>query len=143
MIVLDLHCDHDHAFEGWFASHEAFADQLAQGLIACPQCGSQAVRRTPSAPYLNTRAPAAKPETETEADAVAHTQQALRLMHRLREAARSAENVGDDFADEARRIHYGESEDRAIRGQASRTDVRELIDEGIFVLPVPDEDTRH
>ena len=140
MIVLDLHCDHDHAFEGWFVSHEAFADQLAQGLIACPRCGSLAVRRKPSAPYLNTRTPAANPEADA---AAAHAQLAQRLVHRLREAARSAENVGEDFVDEARRIHYGESEDRAIRGQASRTDVRELIDEGIFVLPVPDEDTRH
>lgn len=140
MIVLDLHCDHDHVFEGWFASHEAFADQLAQGLIACPQCGSLAVRRKPSAPYLNTRTTTASPEAS---EVAARAELARRLVHRLREAARSAENVGEDFADEARRIHYGESEDRAIRGQASHTDVRELIDEGIFVLPVPDEDTRH
>ena len=141
MIVLDLHCDHDHVFEGWFASHEVFADQLAQGLIACPQCGSLAVRRKPSAPYLNTRtSPAAGPEVDEAAARVELTQ---RLVHRLREVARSAENVGEDFADEARRIYYGESEDRAIRGQASHTDVRELIDEGIFVLPVPDEETQH
>ena len=141
MIVLDLHCDHDHAFEGWFASHEAFADQLAQGLITCPQCGSLAVRRKPSAPYLNTRTPpAAGPEAD---EAAARAELAQRLVHRLREVARSADNVGEDFADEARRIHYGESEDRAIRGQASHTDVRELIDEGIFVLPVPDEETQH
>ena len=140
MIVLDLHCDHDHAFEGWFVSHEAFADQLAQGLIACPQCGSLAVRRKPSAPYLNTRTTTANPEAS---EVAARAELAQRLVHRLREVARSAENVGEDFADEARRIHYGESEDRAIRGQASHTDVRELIDEGIFVLPIPDEEPQH
>ena len=133
MIVLNLSCDKQHLFEGWFANAAAFADQCSRGLVQCPHCGSTHIERRPSAPYVNTSAPrgesAAPPAPVDPAQVVA----ALRM------AARSAEDVGEQFPDEARRIHYGEAETRNIRGRASGNELGELLEEGILVLPVPDE----
>lgn len=130
MIVLNLQCNASHSFEGWFASSEAFASQQAKGLVECPICGSTDVHRTPSAPYVarskTTGAPTKNP-----------TAMLAQFVSRLRQAANQAEDVGSGFADEARKIHYGEAPERNIRGQASGTDIVELIDEGIQVLPVP------
>lgn len=133
MIVLDLVCDSQHRFEGWFANADAFADQRACGLVECPRCGSTHVERLPSAPYLNTSAPRgddAPPRPPVDPDQV---------MAALRAAARKAEDVGDRFPVEVRRIHYGEAEARNIRGRASGDDLTELLEEGIPVLPIPDE----
>ncbi|THF63354.1 DUF1178 family protein [Pseudothauera rhizosphaerae] len=145
MIVFNLACDGDHRFEGWFASAEAFDDQRARGLVACPVCGSDTVERLPSAPYVVTRheqrpVEAAKP---TPAPAPAPTVEAAAVMALLRRMARESEDVGERFPDEARKIHYGDAEARSIRGQAGRDDLEELIEEGIMVLPVPGEEDLH
>lgn len=138
MIVLDLCCDQDHHFEAWFASGEAFENQLAAGLVTCPHCASHDVRRLPSAPYVQTSSHSSPPTTMTPTDVAA------RVIDALRSAAAKSEDVGERFAEEARRIHYGESEERAIRGKADRAEMIELIDEGIPVLPVPpDKDDLH
>lgn len=137
MIVLDLCCDHDHRFEAWFASKDAFEQQQGRALVSCPHCGSSEIRRLPSAPYVQTSSHAAPPAPSPQAIAA-------RLVDALRQAARRSEDVGERFVDEARRIHSGAAEERAIRGQASRSDVIELMDEGIPVLPVPpDKDDLH
>lgn len=133
MIVFDLSCDRDHRFEGWFGDADAFASQSARGLIECPICGSTAITRRPSAPYINTRS------HSVEASAKAPPPDPAQLIAALRMAARGAEDVGERFADEARRMHYGEADTRSIRGRASGDELVELIEEGIPVLPVPDD----
>lgn len=156
MIVLDLCCEHEHAFEGWFASSSAFESQLDRGLVACPVCASTKIVRKPSAPYVNTRSAVASPPTRKQADqptkaapvstpATASTPEAVAaVIKALRQMASSSEDVGKRFPDEARRIHYGETEARSIKGQASADDVGELIEEGIMVVPLPpDESDMH
>ncbi len=150
MIVFDLCCDQDHHFEGWFASASAFDDQQARNLVSCPVCASTTLRRLPSAPYVQTRHSAPAPGT---APAQAQTGAAPvpvspatadAVLQMLRHMSRNAENVGERLPEEARRIHYGETEARDIRGQASREEVEELLDEGIMVLPLrPSEDDLH
>lgn len=143
MIVLDLACDNEHQFEGWFASADAFEQQCADTLLSCPLCASTAVRRLPSAPHVHTAAsapaiPAVSPHSVPDAPpAAARLAHALRM---LRDLASAAENVGERFPEEARRIYYGEAAERSIRGQASRDEVESLLNEGIALLPVPPTD---
>ncbi len=145
MIVFDLHCANAHRFEGWFASAAAFETQLERGLIACPVCGATEVHRLPSAPYVQTGhgVPDAPPAPTPVGALVGNTlavqphEMVARVLSQLRSLARGAEDVGERLPEEARRIHYGETEARDIRGSASRDDVEALLEEGILVLPVP------
>lgn len=147
MLVLNLACESGHAFEGWFASSDDCSEQQARGLLTCPICGSSRVERRPSAPRLNVShlradAPAptpARPGKQADATAPAvDAREALQSawMTLSRELARQAEDVGDRFADEARRIHYGDAEERAIRGRSEPEEVRALMEEGIELLPL-------
>ncbi|KQT10411.1 DUF1178 family protein [Ramlibacter sp. Leaf400] len=137
MKVLNLQCVHHHAFEGWFGSEEDFQSQLERGLVECPFCGDTGVAKLPSAPRLNLGAaqPATAPKQEVAAMPDASLQAAWLKM--VRHVMAHTEDVGGRFAEEARRIHYGETEDRGIRGQASREETEALLDEGIGVLPLP------
>ncbi len=136
MKVLNLQCSHAHGFEGWFASEDDFQAQLARGLVECPVCGDAAVAKLPSAPRLNLGAAApAEPKQEVVAAPDADMQAAWMKM--VRHVMANTEDVGERFAEEARRIHYGESEERGIRGQASRQETESLLEEGISVLPLP------
>lgn len=137
MIVIDLRCSHGHRFEGWFASAESFTSQNQAGQVACPYCGQSGIDRVPSATKLvsadnRTREEAAKPALPEDLAKVEQD-----LVHVLRSLAAQCENVGERFADEARRMHYEEIERRNIRGFASKADTIELLEEGIVVLPVP------
>lgn len=151
MIVLNLSCDREHLFEGWFASSAAFEAQRERGQVACPMCGSSAITRRPSAPYVNrgAAAPATASAVQSSsansspADPVAaSTPEALATaLAMLRRIGKLSEDVGERFPEEARRIHNGDSEARNIKGRATRDDIGELIDEGIMVLPLlADED---
>ncbi len=136
MKVLNLRCGLDHAFEGWFASEDDFVAQAESASVACPICGDTRVLRLPSAPRLNVsrhsaRAPASQPEAGHE---MTLQSQWLRA---LRHVMKSTEDVGERFPEEARRIHYGEVEERGIRGRASREDAEALREEGIEVMPLP------
>ncbi|MFM0228187.1 DUF1178 family protein [Paraburkholderia dipogonis] len=131
MKVLDLQCPHDHRFEGWFASADDFESQQSRKLVECPICGANEVSRLPSAPRLNLSG-----ATETKAPAGAGEMQA-RVMRALREVLEKTENVGDRFAEEARRIHYNEAPARNIRGVTTPEDARALVEEGIEVMPLP------
>ncbi|WBY01482.1 DUF1178 family protein [Ramlibacter tataouinensis] len=136
MKVLNLQCSHRHAFEGWFGSEDDFQGQLERGLVECPMCGDTAVAKMPSAPRLNLGAqPDASPRQEAAAVPEAEMQKAWLKM--VRHVMSHTEDVGERFAEEARRIHYGESEERGIRGQASREETQALLEEGIGVLPLP------
>ena len=138
MKVLNLQCGASHSFEGWFGSEDDFQDQLGRGLVECPMCGDTQVHKLPSAPRLNLGAtepakPAAKQEVAAPGPAAppaAHQQLGP-------PGGGHTPDVGERFAEEARRMHYGETEERGIRGQASREETEALLEEGIGVLPLP------
>jgi len=146
MKVLDLLCAQDHAFEGWFASEDDYQSQHARGLVQCPLCGSADIRKGLSAPRLNLRvwtdepaAKAAAPASQAPAHAVGGVDaKALHAawLQMARQIMQQTEDVGGRFAAEARRMHYGEIEERGIRGQATVRETAELLEEGIPVLPL-------
>lgn len=139
MKVLDLQCINAHVFEGWFASEADFAQQLATGLLACPVCGSISVSKKLSAPRLSLgHARDALPATQGDSVSPAVDQVLQTAWTAVaRRILADTDDVGDRFAEEARKIHYGERPERGIRGQASREETLSLIEEGIEVMPLP------
>lgn len=144
MKVFNLACEHDHRFEGWFGSAEAFDEQLGRGVVECPVCASTAIRKMPSAPRLNlssaheSQRPAGRHEPGQVAAAMPTRQQLQAIWMKVaRHLADHTEDVGERFAEEARRIHYEEAPQRGIRGVATREQQAELEDEGIEVLSFP------
>ncbi len=144
MKVLDLQCTSGHTFEGWFGSEEDFVSQCERSLVQCPLCGDASVHKKPSAPRLNlsaSRQDKATGHQVTPLEVVAapaaqdHSISAAWLALARRIVA-NTDDVGDRFADEARKMHYGETEERAIRGRTTAHEARELLDEGIEVLPL-------
>jgi hypothetical protein len=136
MKVLDLRCANGHGFEGWFGSEDDFLDQNGRGLVECPMCADRVVSRLPSAPRLNlsgAREPAAPP---AKVEPAAADLQAL-WMQVVRHAIENTDDVGERFAEEARRIHYGEVDARGIRGVASMQEREALHEEGIEVMSLP------
>lgn len=170
MKVLDLQCQQQHAFEGWFGSEEDYQSQLMRGLVECPLCGDANITKMLSAPRINlgkTRdsdtipsssesqatnemsrgkndiaatpnkaskaLPPQRPPVSTEAVAVMQAA----WMEVAKHVMANTEDVGSSFASEARKIHYGEADERAIRGQATPDQTMELIEEGIDVMPLP------
>ena len=137
MKVLNLQCSHGHGFEGWFASNEAFETQLAGGLVECPVCGGKDITKLLTAPRLNLGA--GREPAEPQALQAQHQQQQQqngRWLRAVRELMATTEDVGERFADEARKIHYGEVKERGIRGQATREETAALADEGIAVMQI-------
>lgn len=138
MKVLNLRCVHDHRFEGWFASGDDFETQSGRGQVECPLCGDKGIERLPSAPRLNVMA---LRETPPAAAAPAVPDAGAQLqslwMRAVRHMMDNTEDVGERFPEEARRIHYGEVEERGIRGRASREDADALREEGIEVMALP------
>jgi hypothetical protein len=141
--VFDLQCEHSHIFEGWFGSHEDYDAQTARGLVTCPVCGSATITKRLSAPRLNVshlHAPAAQapavPSGASDAEKMAAVQ-AL-VMKQVRALLRNTENVGPRFAEEARRIHDGDADERPIRGTATQEERQSLAEDGIDVMAVPD-----
>jgi hypothetical protein len=138
MIIFDLSCSDNHRFEGWFRSAEDFESQQASGLVSCPHCGSASVRRLPSVLHLSSGVSDTHRQTEAPAPAsieAAHPLEALRAV--VEKIVGNSEDVGNQFAAEARKIHYHEAPERAIRGQASDDDFSALKEEGIDVLRLP------
>jgi hypothetical protein len=133
MIIYDLVCARDHRFEGWFGSADDFADQRERTLVRCPICDDSAIERRPSLNVQVGHAPVPAAERES-AVMVGGEAQLLKL---VRQAVATADNVGGAFAEEARKIHYEEVPQRAIRGQATREEAAELRDEGIEFMSLP------
>ncbi len=137
MKVLDLRCANGHGFEGWFGSEDDYMSQNGAGLVECPLCADSTITRMPSAPRLNLSGAreleraGPRPGVTQAADLQAAWMQAVR--HLLA----NTEDVGERFAEEARRIHYGETAQRGIRGQASVDERLALTDEGIEVMTMP------
>jgi hypothetical protein len=148
MKVFNLQCVAGHGFEGWFGSEEDYQSQGQRGLLTCPMCGSAEIVRLPSAPRLNLSgapapsAPVAVPQAPASmaAPTPERAQAEALFLQAVRHVLANTEDVGTRFAEEARRIHYGETEQRNIRGQASPDEARTLREEGIEVmtLPIPD-----
>jgi len=144
--VLDLQCAQAHSFEGWFGSEDDFQNQLSRGLVACPMCSDTHITKKLSAPRLNfgaldtaaadARGPKESANAAPAPQAAAKDAQAA-WMQMAREILANTEDVGTQFAEEARKIHYGEADARNIRGQASAEETEALLDEGIDVLPLP------
>ena len=151
MKVLDLQCRQGHVFEGWFASEDDFQGQKQRGLVQCPLCADDHIEKRLSAPRLNLGArepaapsamptPSAAPEGGSlqvgNPPALPPALQAAWL-DLARKIVANTEDVGARFAQEARRMHHGEVQERAIRGQATADEAMELLEEGIAVMPLP------
>ena len=142
MKVLDLQCAHMHVFEGWFASEQDYLSQQARAMMCCPMCGSTAVSKRLSAPRLNFGAVSVTQAVTVTGPTVDHVAKdpviALQQQWLLacRHIVANTVDVGTGFAQEARKIHYGEATERAIRGIASPKETDALIEEGIVVLPL-------
>jgi len=151
MIRYALACNKAHAFESWFPSSEAYDAQRAQGLLTCPVCGSGEVEKQIMAPSVarTDKAPAAPVATPTPPVAEAAPPQPVALLSEPEQAFRAmlkavrahvtqnADDVGSGFAEEARKMHYGEIEHRSIYGEANLVEAKALLEEGIEVHPLP------
>lgn len=133
MKVYNLCCAMGHRFEGWFSSEQDFLSQSDEHRIECPVCESTDISRLPSAPRLNLSSAASKPDEGLAGLAQARAA----MMEILQKVVANTEDVGERFVEEARRIHYHEAPERAIRGVASVAEYEALADEGIEVLPLP------
>ena len=135
MIRYSLQCDQDHEFEGWFASSADFDRQLDAGYVTCPHCGSANVSKLLMAPNLTT----GRQKDGIQQMVMDNSRRAM--MEKIREAVseirRNAEDVGEKFPEEARKIHYGEMEERPIYGHATLEEAADLVEEGIDVAPLP------
>jgi len=135
MIKYALVCEHEHGFEGWFGASADYDDQHSRGLLSCPVCGSAAVRKQIMAPAVA--------GTKTRGDGATAPPQRAVMMEAMGKLRRHVEDnfdyVGDSFAREARAIHEGRSQDRAIYGEATPSEVKALVDDGVPVAPLPPE----
>jgi hypothetical protein len=151
MKVYNLACPLDHRFEGWFASEEDCLAQQDKGMLACPVCDSTDIARMPSAPHIaksnSTEISTSKADLSNPSGGVValtgsdHSQLEAQVqaafLKGMRELMGKSEDVGDAFADEARKIHYKESPERSIRGQTTLDEAEALREEGIEVLAMP------
>ena len=149
MIRYNLRCERDHAFESWFQSSSAYETQEKRKLVNCPVCGSAKVERAIMAPQIVSKkgrdapvqAPAATSEVTTPASTPLMMAQERELRAKLKELrdhiVKNADNVGERFPNEARKMHYGDIEHRPIYGEASPEEARSLIEEGVEVSPLP------
>lgn len=143
MIKYTLRCANSHCFEGWFRSSDAFERQCRRGLVQCSACGNIRVERAPMAPAIvkgGERSGSTAPEPATQGDTAAHPLEVLRAMKRY--VLANSEDVGVNFAAEARKIHDGEAEGRSIRGETSPAEAQSLAEDGIpfGLLPLLPED---
>ena len=151
MIRYALRCERDHEFESWFQSSSAYETQVKRSLVDCPVCGSTKVEKAIMAPRIVSKKgreaslPVAAPAAPADVDAPESTPlmmaQERELRAKLKElrdhVVKNADNVGEQFPNEARKMHYGDIEHRPIYGEASPQEARELIEEGIEVAPLP------
>jgi hypothetical protein len=153
MIRYNLRCERGHAFESWFQSSSAYESQEKRQLVNCPACGSAKVERAIMAPQIVSKkgresvepAPAPAPAASTDVAAPTSTPlmmaQERELRAKLKELrdhiVKNADNVGERFPNEARKMHYGDIEHRPIYGEASPDEARSLIEEGVEVSPLP------
>ena len=132
MISFNIRCAKNHVFEAWFKSGAAYDEQAAAGEVVCPVCGDREVQKAPMAPRVNMG------KSRKSATNVPPVEMIREVIHEIhRHVQKNTDDVGEDFVEEARRIHYGEAEERGIRGVASDDEVQELADEEIEVYRLP------
>jgi hypothetical protein len=134
MIRFSLGCQNDHVFDGWFRNSEDYEKQRKRGLIACPNCGSVKVEKALMAPSVSTGRKREKMALAMNAEQKKAMAQLKALSEKLRE---NADYVGDKFAEEARKIHFGETNPRGIYGEATPEEAKGLLEDGIEFLPIP------
>jgi hypothetical protein len=140
MIRYDLLCDQGHEFDAWFSDSAAYDKQAALGLVDCAHCGSSRVQKQMMAPGISTRSnrKSDEPQRMVSAPTDPRMQAMVEMMRAFRShVEKTAENVGNRFAEEARKIHYKEADARGIYGHATADEAQELIEEGIEVAPLP------
>lgn len=135
MIRYNLICQHDHEFEGWFSSSSNYELQSKKRLVQCPHCGSSKVEKAIMSPNISTSRKKEAAASKRK-DAIAIMNKAAQFIRK--EIEDKCDYVGDKFADEARAIHYGEKEERAIYGEASAKEAADLQEEGVGIAPLPD-----
>lgn len=139
MIVYRLRCKNDHEFEGWFKSSKAYDSQSKSGSLECPTCATTNVTKAIMAPNIATKGeskllPAKKGSVIKDMDGAAFAKMAVAVSDYVE---KNFDYVGEKFPEEARRIHYGEADERGIYGEASGDETKALIDEGIDIAPLP------
>ena len=149
MIRYSLRCERGHGFESWFQSSSAYDSQVKRKLVTCPACGSAKVDKAIMAPQIVSKkgrdsaapAPAASTDVTASGSTPLMMAQERELRAKLKELrdhiVKNADNVGERFPNEARKMHYGDIEHRPIYGEASPDEARALIDEGVEVSPLP------
>lgn len=135
MIRYSLICDNAHSFEGWFSQGADFDRQVESGFLTCPVCGSLAISKSLMAPSVSTARD--KEARQQVAMDVARQETIVKLKEMVATIKANAEDVGERFPEEARKIHYGEADARGIMGKASLAEVKDLIEEGIEIAPLP------
>lgn len=140
MISFSLICDKGHEFEGWFSNSAAFDEQSKKGILECPVCGSHSITKGLMAPAIPAKSNT-KGDTKSPVFAGQQDPKMAELVEQVRQLRNHVEStadyVGDKFPEEARKIHYEEAEKRGIYGEASLEEARDLIEEGVGVLPIP------
>ncbi len=135
MVIYDLSCAGGHKFEGWFKQPDNFTDQLENSMLSCPVCGSVNIRKLPTASHIKT-GPAR--ESVNKSQEMHNDASLVEAMQSLRaHIDENFVNVGAQFPEEARKMHYGESEEKQIRGTATQDEVHSLAEEGIDAFPLP------
>lgn len=135
MIRYELSCDNGHAFEGWFGSADDFDRQQAMALVSCPTCGSTHVAKRLMAPSVSTAR--SKQQRQDLAVQTGQREMMVKLREIVSTIRANSEDVGERFPEEARKIHYGEAEQRGLIGRATAQEVRDLLEEGVEVAPLP------
>jgi hypothetical protein len=136
MIVFDLICSKEHTFEAWFRDSKAFESQRRRKAVSCPICGDQKIDKALMAPNISTsKAKQEKEPNQPTAETARLAMEALREVRR--QVEENCDYVGPEFADEARKIHYGETEQRDIYGEATKEEADELRDEGVEFSNIP------
>jgi len=158
MIKYTLNCDNAHSFEGWFRNSDDFDKQVSRGLVICPVCGASEVRKSLMAPAVSTSrskaaqvpesmpvedtapapsGPAPEQQTALMSGDGRHEELVSKLRDLRKQMTENADYVGNSFAEEARKMHFGEKESRNIYGETSQEDAKSLLEDGVAVLPLP------
>jgi len=136
MISYTLKCSTGHEFEAWFRDSGTYDEQRAAGDINCPTCGDVEISKAPMAPNVASKKSSSRSKHEVRAEEVA--KQIVDAAHKIRDHVEAnCDNVGSEFAEEARRIHYGEAKKRGIYGEATAEETKSLDEEGIEVFQLP------
>ena len=136
MILFDLKCDRNHKFEGWFASSSNYEDQLKNKLIVCPYCNSTKIEKSLMAPNISTKGLSKKNNKDN--NKVISQQKLVNQIKKFKKfIEKNTDNVGKNFAEEARKTYYGETKSRPIRGESTENEAQKLVEEGIPFSKLP------